>query len=161
MDKLLINPSGLKHHEFNFERQPNALNHVLMLQFVERHSCCSNHRKAVELLFRRLLQLTYTLSLVPILVKLIFAICALLPLQQVDVRGKTFLTFKSSNSVRAVSQQASCEHEPRHLQVAAAYQQAGHREVTEQLFETLSHTFIQCQLEHPCTKGISEQSWDT
>lgn len=26
MDKLLINPSGLKHHEINFERQPNAVN---------------------------------------------------------------------------------------------------------------------------------------
>lgn len=115
----------------------------------------------VELLFRRVLQLTYALSLVPILVKLIFAICALLPLQQVDVRGKTFLAFKSSNSARAVSQQASCESEPRHLQVAAAYQQAGHREVTEQRLETLSHAFVTCQLELPCAKGISEQSWDT
>lgn len=132
-----------------------------MLQFVERHSCCSIQRKAVELLFRRVLQLTYALSLVPILVKLIFAIGALLPLQQVDARGKTFLAFKSSNSARAVSQQASCEHGPRHLQVAAAYQPTGSRKVTDQLLETLSHTFILYQQEHPCTKGISEQSWDT
>lgn len=135
--------------------------HLLILQFAERHSCCSTQRKAVELLFRRVLQLTYALNLVPIFVKLIFAIGALLPLQQVDVREKTFLAFKSSNSARAVSQQASCEHEPRHLQVTAAYQQTGHREVTEQLFKTLSHSpFIHYQLEHPCTKDISEQSRD-
>lgn len=52
--------------------------HVLMLQLAERHSRCSTQRKAVELLFRRVLQLTHALSLVPILVKLIFAIGALL-----------------------------------------------------------------------------------
>lgn len=46
------------------------------------------------------LWLTYTPSLVSILAKLIFAIGALLPLQWVDGKEKTFLASKSSNSAR-------------------------------------------------------------
>lgn len=157
VDKLSINPSGLKDQEFSFERQPNAVTPCAHTPVCGQTFTLFHPKKSSGVTIQKRILVSYGWLTHPdwflfrLSSFLLLVLCCLCNRWMPE--GKSSLLPRVL-TLQQLAQQAGCK---RRLKQCCR-PPTGHREVTNQLLETLSCTFIQHQLEHTYTKGISEQS---